>query len=48
MKRKHSIGMRLIETPATLIMVLVVCVVSVPALVYLGFKYLWYKIKKGE
>jgi hypothetical protein len=48
MKNKHGIGMRLIETPATFIMVLVVCVVSVPAILYMGFKYLKYKIKKGE
>ena len=48
MIRKYGIGMRLIETPATVIMVLFVCVMSVPALIYIGFKYLMYKIKKGE
>jgi hypothetical protein len=45
MKSKHSIGMRLIETPAIFIMVLFVCVVSVPAIMYIGLKHLKYKIK---
>lgn len=45
MKKKHGIGMCLIETPATLIMVLVACVVSVPAILYIGFEYLRYKVR---
>ena len=45
MKGKHWIGMRLIETLAALIMVLVICVVSVPSIMYIGFKHLRYKIK---
>jgi len=45
MKKKHGMGMSLIETPATLIMVLVVCVVSVPAIISIGFEHLKYKIK---
>jgi hypothetical protein len=42
---KHGIGMRLIETLAALIMVLVVCVASVPSVMCIGFKRLRYKIK---
>jgi hypothetical protein len=45
MKDKHGIGMRLIETLAALIMVLVICVASVPPIMYIGFKHLRYKIK---
>jgi hypothetical protein len=45
MIRKYGIGMRLIETPATLIMVLVVCVVSVPSIIHIGLEHLKYKIK---
>jgi hypothetical protein len=45
MKDKYGIGMRLIETLAALIMVLVVCVASVPSVVCIGFKHLRSKIK---
>jgi hypothetical protein len=45
MKDKHGIGMRLIETLATMVLVLVVCVASVPSIMYIGFKHLRYKIK---
>jgi hypothetical protein len=43
--KKNGIGIRLIEILAALIMALVVCVVSVPSIMYIGFKYLRYKIK---
>ena len=45
MRDKHGISMRLIETLAALMMVLVVCVASVPSIMYIGFKHLRYKIK---
>jgi hypothetical protein len=45
MERKHSIGMRLIEILVALPIVLVICVVSAPAIMYIGVKYLMYKIK---
>ena len=45
MKRKHTIGMRIMETPATLVMVLVVCLVSIPEIIYIGFEHLKYKIR---
>ncbi len=43
--KKNGIGIRLIEILAALIMALVVCVVSVPSIMYIGFKHLRYKIK---
>jgi hypothetical protein len=45
MKDKHGISMRLVGTLATLMMVLVVCVASVPSIMCIGFKHLRYKIK---
>lgn len=45
MKDKHLIGIRLLETLAALIMALIVCVVSVPSLIYIGFIHFKHKIK---
>jgi hypothetical protein len=45
MKDKHGIGIRVIGTLVTLVMFLVVCVASVPSIMYIGFKHLRYKIK---
>ena len=45
MKRKYSIGMGIMETPATLIVILLVCAVSVPFILYIGLKHLKYKIR---
>ena len=42
---KHGIGMRLIEALAALTMVLIICVASVPSIMYIGFKHLRHKIK---
>jgi len=43
--KKHRISMHFIETLAAFIMVLVVCVVSVPSILYIVFTHLRYKIK---
>jgi hypothetical protein len=45
MGKNRGIGMSLIGTLAALIMILVVCVVSLPSILYMGFKHLRYKIK---
>jgi hypothetical protein len=45
MKKKHGIGMSLIVTLATLIMVLIVGVVSLPSIISIGLKHLRNKIK---
>jgi hypothetical protein len=45
MVKKYGIGMSVIETLATLIMVLVVCMLSVPSIMHIGFTHLKYKIK---
>jgi hypothetical protein len=45
MEKKHGIGMNLIATLAGMIMVLVVCVLSVPSIISIGLKHLRYKVK---
>lgn len=45
MKKKYGVGIRLIETLATLPIVLLVCVISVPSILRIGFRHLKYKIK---
>jgi hypothetical protein len=46
MKKKHGMGIRLIETLVTLPIVFFVCAVSVPSIIRIGFEHLMYKIKK--
>jgi hypothetical protein len=48
MKIKHGVGIRIIETLVALPIVLFVCVVSAPSIIWIGFEYLKHKIKKGE
>jgi len=45
MKNKQGVGIRYIETLATLPILLLICVISVPFIIYIGFKHLMYKIK---
>ena len=45
MKEKHGMGISIIETLATLPIVIFVCVISVPSILRIGFKHLKYKVK---